>query len=135
LTSLKSAKAQVANPVYFLPKTFHRPLPAVAKVRLKITDPQGKPLAATVHVVDAGQEVAQVTVGSGGVASFQSPATAALSIRAPGFVEVKKDLFLDSPLVEFCRNFHGFYTPEGYHHVRELLGKLEFEVKLKKADL
>jgi hypothetical protein len=124
----------VANPVYFLPKAFHRPQPAVARVRLKITDRQGKPLAATVHVVDAGQEVAQVKVGFGGEASFQTPATAALSIRAPGFAEVKKDLFLDSPLLEFCRNFNGFYTPEGYHHVRELLDKLEFEVKLKKAD-
>ena len=33
----------VANPVYFLPKTFHRPRPALAKVRLKVADPQGKP--------------------------------------------------------------------------------------------
>ena len=51
----------------------------------------------------------------------------------PGFAEAKKDLFLDSPLVELCRNFNGFYTPEAYHQVRELLGKLDFEVKLKKA--
>jgi hypothetical protein len=84
-------------------------------------------------VVDAGQEVAQVKVGLGGEANFQTPATAALLIRAPGFAETKKDLFLDSSLVEFCRNFNGFYTPEAYHHVRESLGKLEFEVKLKKA--
>lgn len=123
----------VANPVYFLPKTFHRPQPAVAKVRLTVSDSQGRPLAATVYVVDAGQEVARVTVGPGGEATFPAPATAALTIRAPGFAEVKKDLFLDSPLVEFCRNFTGFYTPEAYHEVRELLGKLKFEVKLEKA--
>jgi len=61
-------------------------------------------------------------------ASFQTPPTAALTIRAAGFAEVKKDLFLDSPLLEFCRNFNGSCTPEAYHRVRELLGKLEFEM-------
>jgi hypothetical protein len=123
----------VASPVYFLPKGFQRPRPAVAKVRLKVTDPQGKPLAATVHVTDAGREVAQVPVGSGGQATFQAPPTAALTIRAPGYAEVKKDLFLDSPVLEFCRNFNGFYTPGGFHDMRDLLGNLEFEVQLKRS--
>jgi hypothetical protein len=120
----------VASPVYFLPKSFRRPQPALAKVRIKVTATEGKPMAATVHVVDAGREIAQVAVGAGGEARFQAPATAVLAIRAPGFAEVKKDLFLDSPLVEFCRNFNGFYTPEAYHEVRELLGRMEFEVRL-----
>jgi hypothetical protein len=35
---------------------------------------------------------------------------------------------------EFSRNVNGVYTPEAYHQVRELLGKLDFEVKLKKAE-
>lgn len=132
--STKTYGLAVASPVYFLPKTFRRPQPAVAKVRLKVTGPQGNPLAATVHVIDAGKEVAQVPVGADGQSTFQTPATAAISIRAPGHAEAKRDLFLDSSLVEICRNFNGFYTPSVYHQIRRTLGDLKFEVKLEKAD-
>jgi hypothetical protein len=123
----------VASPVYFLPKTFRRPQPAVAQVRLKVTGPQRHPLAATVHVIDAGKEVAQVPVGATGEAKFQTPATAALAIRTPGYAEAKRDLFLDSPLLEMCRDFNGFYTPGAFHKVRKMLGDLTFEVQLQAA--
>lgn len=123
----------VASPVYFLPKNFRRPQPAVAKVRLKVTDPESHPLAATVHVIDAGKEIAQVPIGTAGEATFQTPATAALSIRAPGYAEAKRDLFLDSSLVEICRDFNGFYTPGAYHKIRKVLGDLKFEVTLEKT--
>jgi hypothetical protein len=123
----------VASPVYFLPKSFRRPQPAPAKVRLKIADPQGNPLAAMVDVIDAGKTVAQIPVGATGGATFPTPATAVLSIRAPGYVEAKRDLFLDSPLREACRNFNGFYTPTAYNKVRKMLGDLRFEVRLEKT--
>jgi len=123
----------VASPVYFLPQTFRRPQPAAAKVRLKVVGPQRNPLAATVHVIDAGKEVAQVPVGANGEATFQTPATATLAIRAPGYAEAKRDLFVDSPLLEMCRDFNGFYSPSAYHKVRKMLGDLTFEVQLQAA--
>jgi hypothetical protein len=123
----------VADPVYFLPQNFQRPKATLATVSLNVTDERGVPRAATVSVTDAGKQIAQVTVGTDGRAHFQTPATALLTITAPGYSAVKKDLYLDSPVFDFCRDFTGFYTPEAYHRLRELLGKLEFEVKLSNA--
>jgi len=128
--STETYSVAVASPVYFLPKNFHRPQPAVAKVRLKLADPQNHPLAATVHVIDAGKEIAQIPGGSSGEATFQAPPTAALSIRAPDHAEAKVDLFSDSPLVEACRDFHGFYSPSAYHKIRTMIGDLNFKVTL-----
>ena len=120
----------VADPVYFLPENFHRPQPILATVHLKISDEHGKPLAATVGINDAGKEVAQVAIGPDGAATFQTPATANLTIKAPGYAEVTKNLYMDSPVFAYCRDFSGFYSPSGYNGLRALLGKLKFDVKL-----
>ncbi len=124
----------VADPVYFLPVGFRRPQPTPATVTLKVSDELGQPVAATVCVTDAGREVARRAVGPSGRLAFQAPATARLTITAAGYRDASKDLYLDSPVFAFCRDFTGFYSPEGYHRLRALLGQLEFDVKLTKIE-
>jgi hypothetical protein len=124
----------VADPVYFLPAGFRRPQPTPATVTVKVSDQSGQSVAAAVCVTDANREVARLAVGPSGRVTFQAPATARLTITAAGYREVSKDLYLDSPLFAFCRDFTGFYTPEGYNHLRAMLGQLEFDVKLAKCD-
>jgi hypothetical protein len=119
----------VANPVYFLPKEFRRPAPAKARVTLRVTDEVGNPLAASVSVVDVDGEIGRHVIDNGH-AILEAPATAILIIRAAGYAEAKRDLYMDSPVFEYCRNLNGFYTPEAWNHLREMLGTLRFDVRL-----
>ena len=123
----------VASPFYFIPKGFNRPTPAKANVTLHVTDENDKPLSAMVSVMDAGKEIAQQVVDKSGTAVFSTPATAYLIIKAPGFTESKKDLFIDSPIWNYCRNFNGFYNPGSFNAVRSMLGRLSFDVKLTRS--
>lgn len=123
----------VASPVYFLPAGFHRPVTAEATVKLQVTDEDGQPLPATVSIINYGREISVRTTGKNGIAIFNAPATACLFIKSPGFTEVKKDLFMDSPVYGFCKDFNDFYTPGGFHRLREILGDLNFEVRLRKS--
>lgn len=120
----------VASPVYFIPEGFRRPEPAIAKVRLRVMDEDGKPLASSVSVLDMDREIAHEPVDQSGVAILETPATAILIIRAPGYAEAKRDLYMDSAIYAYCRNFNGFYTPEAWNHLRRMLGALSFDVKL-----
>jgi hypothetical protein len=122
----------VANPVYFIPAWFHRPTPTLATVKLHITDEDSYPLKAKISVVDYGKEIYHLITDAKGTLIFNAPATASFVINAPGFIEVKKDLYMDSPVYSFCQNFNDYYTPGSYNNLRELLGNLSFEVKLKR---
>ena len=123
----------VASPVYFIPEGFRRPEAAAAKVTLRVMDEGGKPLAAWVRVVDMGQEIARQTIDESGTLLLEAPATAVLVIEAPGHDEVRKDIYMDSPICAYCRDFNGFYTPEAWDTVRKMLGSLSFEVQLTKS--
>ena len=120
----------VASPVYFLPKEFRRPEPASARVTLRVTDAMGDPLAASVSVLDMGREIGRRAIDESGNVVLEAPATAALLIRAAGYADARRDLYLDSPISEYCRNFNGFYTPEAWNHLREMLRNLSFDVRL-----
>jgi len=122
----------LANPVYFIPEGFQRPSPAKATVKLHIMDEDSLSLPAMVSIVDSGKEIAQHIVDTNGSTILTIPATAYLVIKSPGFVEVKKDLYMDSPIYDFCRNFNDFYTPAGFNKLTEMLSNLSFDVKLKK---
>lgn len=122
----------VANPVYFLPEWYHRPEPVKAKVRLHITDEYGNPLKATVSVVEYGKEISSQTADAKGTAMFEAPATAYLVIKAQGFADLKRDLYMDSPVYNYCKDFNDFFTPAGFNYLRELLVNLSFDMKLKK---
>jgi len=126
-------EAAVASPVYFIPHDFRRPEPAAASVKLKITDESGRPLPASVSVLDSNKEIKKMTLASGDTSSFTIPATAQLLIKAPGFEETKRDIYKDSPVYGYCRDFNGFYTPGAFNEMRELLGNLRFNVRLKKS--
>ena len=93
----------VANPVYFLPDGFHRPEPAVARVRVEIADSAGKPLDGQVLVVDGGQELARHEA-KGGRCEFECPATAFVTASAPGCQPQRQGLLLGcEPLREYVR--------------------------------
>ncbi len=121
----------VASPVYFIPEGYHRPAPVKANVTLHITDEKGHPLKAAVSVTDSGREVSEEISGADGTAIFEAPATSALVIKAPGYDEVRRDLFKDTPVFGFCRDFTDFYTPAGFNQLREILGSLVINVQLK----
>jgi hypothetical protein len=122
----------VASPVYFLPKGFHRPLPVNAKVMLSILDENNFPIPSTVSVINFENKISSQSVGDDGKVLIDAPPTSALLITAPGFEDFRIDLYKDSPVYNFCRDFNDFFTPGGYNQLRELLGNLRFEVKLRK---
>lgn len=122
----------VASPVYFLPSGFRRPEPAAAQVTLHVTDEQGTPVVASVAVIDMGQEVARLTTDPRGKLVLQAPATAILQIESAGHQAAHRDLYMDSAIFEYCRNFTNFYTPEAWHTLRRMLGNLIFTVQLQK---
>ena len=126
----------VASPVYFLPKGFHRPKPAAARVALTVTDESGKPLAAEVTVLDAGGPIRKLTVPADGSAVVDAPATASLSIHADGYPDQQRCLYMDTEVFAYCRNmgtvWPSFYSPETWTDLRELLGKLTLAVKMKR---
>ncbi len=122
----------VASPVYFIPGGFHRPEAAMATVRLNITDENGHALSARVSVTDFGKEIEQIGTDESGNARFSVPATASITIKTPGFTEARKDLFMDSPVYAFCKDFNDFYTPAAFNRLREIIGNLSFEIRLKK---
>ncbi len=129
----------MTSAVSFLPKNFKRPQPAQANVTLNVTDESGKPVAAKVSIIDIGKEIPAATVGESGTASLTVPASAILVIKAPGYAEVKKEIYKDAKDPEgetcftFCRAFTGFYTPEAFHSMRTMLDHLTVDVKLVKA--
>jgi|GEM_PF-3162789 len=122
----------VASPVYFLPRNFKRPVPAKASVRFNITDETGARVSAMVSIVDAGREITSFSLKQGDTSRYEIPATAVMVFTSPGFNEVRKDIYMDSPVFGFCRDFNGFYTPEAFNKMREMLGDLNFEIVLKK---
>jgi hypothetical protein len=122
----------VASPVYFIPAGFLRPAPGIATVRLHVTDDEGHPVAAKVSVTDFGKEIFNTSTDNNGDAKLTAPPTASIAVKAPGFGEVRKDLYMDSPVFGFCKDFNDFYTPAGFMRLRELIGNLGFEIKLKK---
>jgi len=122
----------VASPVYFIPAGFLRPAPGLATLKLHVTDKEGHPLAAFVSVTDFGKEIFRKGTDKNGDAQFSAPATASIAVKAPGFGEVRKDIYMDSPVSGFCKDFNDFYTPAGFMRLRELIGNLGFEIKLKK---
>ena len=71
--------------------------------------------------------------GKNGLAIFNVPATEILFIKYHGFTEVKKDLYMDSPVHKFCKDFNDFYTPGGFQRLREIPGNLNFEIRLRKS--
>jgi hypothetical protein len=122
----------VANPVYFIPAGFHRPSPMNAIVKLNVSDEESHPLDAVVSVVDSGREISRYNIGQSGSVTLNIPATSYLVITSSGFTEVKKDLYKDSQIFSYCQNFTDFYTPGGINGLKELLGNMTFDVKLKK---
>lgn len=123
----------VASPVYFIPADFRRPEPARAKVTLCVMDEAGKPLAARVSVVDMRREIARQATDESGTLILETPATAILVIGAPGYDQTTRDIYMDSSIYAYCRNFTGFYTPEAWNTVRKMLGSLSFGVTLTKG--
>jgi hypothetical protein len=122
----------VASPVYFIPEGFQRPAPAKATLRLHVTDEEGHPVSAMVTVTDFGKEIFHISTDNNGEAKVSSPATASIAVKAPGFGEVRKDLYMDTSVFGFCKDFNDFYTPAGFMRLRELIGNIDFEIKLKK---
>jgi hypothetical protein len=122
----------VASPVYFVPAGFKRPAPATAKVKLRITDEDGHTLPATISVTDFGKELFRKSTDTNGEVQFNAPATASFAVKAPGFGEIKKDLYMDSSIFNYCKGFNDFYSPSGFMRLRELIGNLGFEIRLKK---
>jgi hypothetical protein len=122
----------VTSPVYFIPNGFRRPVPAEATVKIRITDDNENPIPATVTVIDQGKEIGQQEIGATGISSITAPATALLAIEADGFAEVRKDLYMDTPIFNYCRSISDFFSPGPYQEIRKMLNNLNFEIKLKK---
>jgi hypothetical protein len=126
----------VASPVYFIPDDFHRPSPTKASVKISVTDEEKNPISAVVSVVDNGKEIIKQNTDAEGLATINTPASAILVINAIGFEEDRIDLFMDSQLFSFCRNFNDFFTPGGFNELKNILASMSFEVKLRrKANL
>lgn len=126
----------VANPVYFLPEGFQRPTPALARVALQVTGDSNEPLAASVTVWNDDCEVDNYEIAACG-GTLTVPATASLCIKAPGYGQEKRNLYMDcSELYEYCRNigtvWPSFFSPETYHELRARLANLKLTVVLKK---
>lgn len=124
----------VAGPVYFLPAGFQRPRPTPATVTLIVRDQEGRPLPAAVKVLDAGSEIAAAQIGADGHTVLEVPATAMLVISSPGYADMRRSLYMDTEIFDYCRNVGGcypsFYTPETFRNLAAMLGRLKLVVTM-----
>lgn len=124
----------VANPVYFLPPGFERPRPTPATVLLTVRDRAGKPLPAKVRILDAGVEVAAAAIDASGQATLTMPATASLVISSPGCADVRRSVYMDTEIFDYCRGVGGcypsFYTPETWRNLAARLRNLKLTVTM-----
>jgi hypothetical protein len=121
----------VASPVYFLPAGFERPVPAKAKIRLHVRDEANNPVNATISVVGYGEKISDISTDAKGYAFIIAPPTASLVISAPGYSDITRNIFMDSPVYGFCKDFNDFYSPGGFNYLRNMLENLSFDVTLR----
>jgi len=126
----------VANPVYFVPRGFKRPVTTFARVELTVQDEAGRPVAARVAVIDADVGIAKVEVPASGLLAFQAPPTASFKVTADGFKEERRSLYLDTAIFGYCRNMNllwpSLYSPETWRELRQMLGAMDVKVIMKK---
>ncbi len=124
--------------IWMLPPGYQRPKPAKARTTLTVVDAEGKPVSANVTVVDNEKNIATVEAKDGS-AVIESPATALLTISAPGFKQATRSLYMDTEIYTMCRKmspvnwgpqYPSFFSPETFKDIRNKLANLEMKVVL-----
>jgi hypothetical protein len=132
-TEQAAREVAIASPVYFVPPGFTRPAPALARLRVRVTDTADRDVACTVSAWVAGRRVATQTVPVGHTL-LVLPAGARLVFEAPGFVSESRTAFSDSPLGDYCRDLNLAQLSLGaaavWRDMQHLLDQVDLHVRL-----
>ena len=88
----------ITNPVWFEPRGWQPPQPARARVAVTVVDGRGKPLdgdCEVVHMVGKEAVVESRTRFRAGKLSLDSPGTARLRVRVPGYQTAMQSILMD----------------------------------------
>ena len=125
----------ITNPIYVERGAWQRPESTPATLHLTIVDESGKPVSASVAVIErVGREERTVRKDPcPGVCTLIVPATARLRIEANGHTTATRSVFLDTPeLLESALNTHleQLLDWATFEKIRHALSRIQFRVEL-----
>jgi hypothetical protein len=132
-THRTTREVAVASPIYFLPPGYARPAPALARLRVRVTDTADRDVACKVTARVGGVPVATRNVPAGQT-DIELPAGARLTFEAPGFVPETRSVFTDSPLGDYCRDLSlthlALGTAAAWRDMQNMLDHVDLHVRM-----